>query len=119
MFDSKEAVAVDNQEASSESETMKIAWRYQNQNSTKSSNLATSQRSRHTFNLLKTIPGDLIEKSDVQICDIQTQSSSDDSWKNSSFCKLIKEIETKVKTGGFHIDPNVQPVSGEVVETQT
>ena len=103
MFDSKDAV--DN-EASNESETMKIAWRYQNQNSTKSSNLATSQRSRHTFNLLKTIPGDLIEKSDIQICDIQPQA--DDSWKNSSYYQLIKEIETKVKAGGFHIDPNVQ-----------
>ena len=105
MFDSKDAV---DSEASSESETMKIAWRYQNQNSTKSSNLATSQRSRHSFNLLKTIPSDLIEKSDVQICDIQPQASADDSWKNSSYYKLIKEIETKVKTGGFHIDPNVQ-----------
>lgn len=103
MFDSKDAV--DN-EASNESETMKIAWRYQNQNSTKSSNLATSQRSRHTFNLLKTIPGDLIEKSDIQICDIQPQA--DDSWNNSSYYQLIKEIETKVKAGGFHIDPNVQ-----------
>ena len=105
VFESKDAG--DNQ-ASSESETMKIAWRYQSQNSTKSSNLATSQRSRHTFNLLKTIPGDLIEKSDVKICDIQTQAQGDDSWKNSSYNQLIKEIETKVKTGGFHIDPNVQ-----------
>ena len=103
MFDSKEGA---DKEASSESETMKIAWRYQSQNSTKSSNLATSQRSRHTFNLLKTIPGDLIEKSDIQICDIQPQA--DDSWKNSSYYQLIKEIETKVKAGGFHIDPNVQ-----------
>merc|ERR1711953_206721 len=65
MFDSKEVV---DKEASSESDTMKIAWRYQSQNSTKLSNLGTSQRSRHTFNLLKTVPGDLIEKSDVLIC---------------------------------------------------
>ena len=106
MFDSKEAVSADNQEASSESETMKIAWRYQNQNTTKSSNLATAQRGRHTFNLLKTVPADVIENSDIQICDIEP--GADDSWKNSSYYQLIKEIETKVQTGGFHIDPSVQ-----------
>ena len=53
-------------------------------------------------------PGDMIEKSDVQICDIQPRTSVDDSWKNSSYYQLIREIETRVKTGGFHIDPNVQ-----------
>merc|ERR1711953_299977 len=107
MFDSKD-VAVDNQEAGSESETMKIAWRYQSQNTTKSSNLATAQRGRHTFNLLKTVPSELIENSDIQICDIESGVTADESWKNSSYHQLIKEIETKVQTGGFHIDPNVQ-----------
>ena len=107
MFDSKD-VAVNNQEAGSESETMKIAWRYQSQNTTKSSNLATAQRGRHTFNLLKTVPSELIENSDIQICDIEPGVTADESWKNSSYHQLIKEIETKVQTGGFHIDPNVQ-----------
>jgi len=97
---------VENINRTEEAETMKIAWRYQNQNNTKSSNLGTSQR-RHTFNLLKTIPVEQIEKSDVKTSLIEPYCEND-SWKQSSYYKLLKDIETKVKAGGFHIDPNVQ-----------
>merc|ERR1712122_164417 len=92
--------------SSEAAETMKIAWRYQNQDTTKSSNLKTSQR-RHTFNLLKTIPVDQIERSDIQICDIEP-NLEDDSWRNSSYFKLLQQIQSKVQAGGFLIDPNVQ-----------
>ena len=106
MFDCKEDSENTNRAEREADQTMKIAWRYQNQNSTKSSNLGTTHRRRHTFNLLKTIPAEVLEKSDIQICDIEPHQE-DDSWRNSSYYKLIKEIETKVKSGGFHIDPNV------------
>ena len=104
MFDCKDDV--ENMNSSEAAETMKIAWRYQNQDTTKSSNLKTSQR-RHTFNLLKTIPVDQIERSDIQICDIEP-NLEEDSWRNSSYFKLLQQIQSKVKAGGFLIDPGVQ-----------
>lgn len=106
MFTCKEEVEKENLTETGAAETMKIAWRYQNQNTTKSSNLGTSQRARHSFNLLKTIPPEMVKNSDVQICDIEPPEN-DDSWRNSSYHKLIKDIESKVQTGGFNIDPNV------------
>ena len=106
MFNCKEEGEKENLTETGAAETMKIAWRYQNQNTTKSSNLGTSQRTRHSFNLLKTIPPEMLKNSDVQICDIEPPEN-DDSWRNSSYHKLIKEIESKVQSGGFNIDPNV------------
>ena len=106
MFNCKEEGEKENLTETGAAETMKIAWRYQNQNTTKSSNLGTSQRTRHSFNLLKTIPPEMVKNSDVQICDIEPPEN-DDSWRNSSYHKLIKEIESKVQSGGFNIDPNV------------
>ena len=106
MFNCKEEGEKENLTETGAAETMKIAWRYQNQNTTKSSNLGTSQRTRHSFNLLKTIPPEMVKNSDVQICDIEPPEN-DDSWRNSSYHKLIKEIESKVQLGGFNIDPNV------------
>ena len=106
MFNCKEEGEKENLTETGAAETMKIAWRYQNQNTTKSSNLGTSQRTRHSFNLLKTVPPEMVKNSDVQICDIEPPEN-DDSWRNSSYHKLIKEIESKVQSGGFNIDPNV------------
>ena len=106
MFNCKEEGEKENLTQTGAAETMKIAWRYQNQNTTKSSNLGTSQRTRHSFNLLKTVPPEMVKNSDVQICDIEPPEN-DDSWRNSSYHKLIKKIESKVQSGGFNIDPNV------------
>ena len=106
MFNCKEEGEKENLTETGAAETMKIAWRYQNQNTTKSSNLGTSQRTRHSFNLLKTIPPEMVKNSDVLICDIEPPGN-DDSWRNSSYHKLIKKIESKVQSGGFNIDPNV------------
>ena len=84
MFNCKEEGEKENLTETGAADTMKIAWRYQNQNTTKSSNLGTSQRTRHSFNLLKTIPPEMVKNSDVLICDIEPPEN-DDSWRNSSY----------------------------------
>ena len=56
--------------------------------------------------MLKTVPSEVLEKCDIKTCDIEGDSD-DDQWRNSSYCKVIKQIEEKIKSGGFLIDPNV------------
>jgi len=86
-------------------EKMKIAWRYQGQNTTKeSSNNINANASAHTFNLLKTVSNEVIEKCDKKVCEVDA-SNEDGSWRNSAYARAIKDLESKVKDGGFVIDP--------------
>ena len=90
---------------SSTDEQMKIAWRYQGQNSTKSSNVNTAQSSHH-FNLLKTVPSEDLEKRDITVCYIDLDCDAGTDWKNSEYDKLMKNIKNKAESGGFIIDPS-------------
>ena len=87
-------------------EKMMIAWRYQGQNTTKDTNINISNvnNSEHTFNLLKTVPSEVLDRCDISVCDIESDSD-DDQWIHSSYCKVIKQIQDKIKSGGFLIDP--------------
>jgi len=93
-----------------ESDKMKIAWRYQKQNSTKEPILNTdTSLKHHTFNLLKTVSSDVIEKSDIIVSDVQDIGIKDQSiWQNTTMCNIIADIKEKVKTGGYLIDPSVK-----------
>jgi len=93
----------------SEDDKMKIAWRYQNQSNTKEIK-NNSVSNSHTFNLLKTVPSDVLEKCDVSVFDLEDGIDDEQStWKSTLYCKLLKEIQSKVKGSGFFIDPTVKP----------
>jgi len=107
-FDIKSSVE-DESASTTEDDKMKIAWRYQNQNSTKNFNSSVSNG--HTFNLLKTVPNEVIEKCDIKVCDLEDLldiEADERVWKNTAYCKLIQDIHEKVKSGGFLIDPAVK-----------
>lgn len=71
-----------NESESASDEKMKIAWRYQGQNTTKeSSNNINANASSHTFNLLKTVPNEVIEKCDIKVCEVD---ASDEDWSSVS-----------------------------------
>ena len=104
--DSSEGQGAEN---SSGDEKMKIAWRYQGQNTTKETNLNISnvKRTSHTFNLLKTVPKEVLEKCDVTVCDIDA-CEDDGTWKNSSYLKVIQQLKLKVNSGGFLVEANAE-----------
>ena len=104
--DSSEGQGAEN---SSGDEKMKIAWRYQGQNTTKETNLNISnvKRTSHSFNLLKTVPKEVLEKCDVTVCDVDA-SEDDGTWKNSSYLKVIQQLQEKVKSGGFLVEANAE-----------
>ena len=92
-----------------EDDKMKIAWRYQNQSTTKE-NFNSSGTNSHSFNLLKTVPTEVLDKCDINVCDVNELLDADESiWQNTSYCKLVKEIQEKVTSGGFFIDPKAKP----------
>ena len=60
----------------------------------------------------RTVPSDVIEKSDIKVCDLDDLLGSEvdeKEWKKTPYCKLIQEIQAKVKTSGFLIDPMAKP----------
>lgn len=100
---------VDESVPKTEDDKMKIAWRYQNKNTTKE-NYNNFGANGHSFNLLKTVSNEVLEKCDIKVCDVKELEDADESvWKNTSYCKLVQEIHEKVKNGGFLIDPTVKP----------
>lgn len=104
------ATTGDENASETEDNKMKIAWRYQNQSSTKDK-FVNPGASDHTFNLLKTVPNEFIDSSDVTESDIDdlVDADSDESvWKNTSYCKLVQHIHRTVQSGGFLIDPTVK-----------
>jgi len=92
-----------------EADKMKIAWRYQNQSNTKETK-NNSVFNTHAFNMLKTVPSEVIDQSDITVFDLE--DSLDDgkmTWKNTNYCKLLKDIHNKIKDSGFLIDPKAKP----------
>jgi len=105
--DSDEESASD--DSKTEDDKMKIAWRYQNQSNTKESKNNFIPKS-HTFNLLKTVPNEVLDKSDVSVFDLEDNIDGEKStWKGTLYCKLLKEIQSKVTESGFLIDPTTKP----------
>jgi len=92
-----------------EEDKMKIAWRYQNQSYTKE-NKNNSVFNSHTFNLLKTVPCEVLDRSDINVFDLEDSLDDENfSWKSTNYCKLLRDIHNKVKNSGFFIDPNAKP----------
>jgi len=97
-FELKSHAGSENSKANDEQ--MKIAWRYQNL----PQDGARDGGARHTFNLLKSIPSDIIAKGGVTTCGAETLV---DDEKNS-YSKLIENLHETAVKGGFIIDPNVK-----------
>jgi len=79
-------------------EQMKIAWRYQNLPKDGDRELG----SKHSFNLLKSIPSDVISNCGVATSDSETLLDCDD---KSTFTKLIQHLHETAKNGQFLIEP--------------
>jgi len=79
-------------------EQMKIAWRYQNLPKDGDKEVG----SKHSFNLLKSIPSDVISNCGVATSDSETLLDCDD---KSTFTKLIQHLHETAKSGQFLIDP--------------
>lgn len=106
------ATICDENTPETEDNKMKIAWRYQNQSSTKDK-VNNPGASDHTFNLLKTVPNEVIDSCDITEIDIEDLVDADSNmyesvWKNTPYCKLVKQIHKTVQSGGFLIDPAVK-----------
>jgi len=78
-------------------EQMKIAWRYQNLPKDGDRDAG----SKHTFNLLKSIPSDVISKCGVTTSDSETLVGGD----KNSYTKLIQHLHETAKNGQFLIEP--------------
>jgi len=87
---------------------MVIAWRYQGQQSTKEGNVA-SREEGHTFNMLKNIPKESLEKKDITTLNLDSFTHDlhlEDGWQNSSYCRLLQEIRRILQSGGYSVDSN-------------
>ena len=106
-FETAAEPGVTDDEKKENDERMMIAWRYQGQTSTKESGMSVNNlgRGTHSFNLLKTIPSETLSQSDISSCDIDPSNDSGQ-WKTSAYFKVIKDLQAKVKEGGFLIDPS-------------
>ena len=78
-------------------EKMKIAWRYQGQTNTKGES-TTALRS-HTFNLLKTVSKEVVEKADAMSVNLEDLESIGEGWKGSKYCTLLNSIRARLSQG--------------------
>ena len=114
-FEIWEPGVVENENRGSD-EKMIIAWRYQGQTSTKECglNLSNMGKRTHSFNMLKTIPSETLSQSDITSCDIDS-TGDNGKWGNSAYFKVIQDIQSKVKEGGFLIDSSASEIPGNIL----
>jgi len=91
-----------------EEEQMVIAWRYQKQQSTKDNN-SSPNIGHTTFNMLKNVSKDILEKENIINIPLDSYTESleeDNSWQESSYCSILKEIREKLQEAGCLAKPN-------------
>jgi len=90
----------------SDTDKMKIAWRYQNQRNTKEN--SNNVERNHVFNLLKTVTNETIAKSDITNIDASNFDWGLDNsgWKKTPYCHLVQKVNEKIINGRFNIDPS-------------
>ena len=89
-------------------EKMKIAWRYQGQTNTKGES-ATANKGHHVFNLLKTVPREVVENADTSNINLQDLESSGKGWKGSKYCALLNSIKARLSQGFMLESKEVPP----------
>ena len=78
-------------------EKMKIAWRYQGQSNTKGETTTGSRT--HTFNLLKTVSKDVVDKADTSHINLEDLETSEKGWKGSKYAALLSSIQANLGQG--------------------
>jgi len=77
-------------------------------------NLSNMGKRTHSFNLLKTIPSETLSQSDITSCDIDS-TGDNGKWGNSAYFKVIQDIQSKVKEGGFLIDSSASEIPRNIL----
>jgi len=87
----------ENRKGKEDDEKMKIAWRYQGQTNTKGESVTASRG--HVFNLLKTVPKEVVENADTSSINLEDLESSGKGWKGSKYCALLNSIQARLSQG--------------------
>ncbi|XP_041367597.1 elongator complex protein 4-like [Gigantopelta aegis] len=85
-----------------DSDSMKIAWRYEAQPKVQSS--AANTRFGHYYDLTKTMDGSQVESADITTIgeeELDTQAPRQNQLMKSKYCELLRHIKLKLDTGQF------------------